>query len=168
MPLLDPAFDILPIVKKICCGLLALFSFAHLGQAEETSFQGIRVPDQNGRQTRAELTFSDDHKAVEVRPVKGSAVTIPYAQIDKCSYEYTRRHRITEGTVITAPMGVGAVMMLTKSRVHWLEIDYHEQNLSKVFLVRMDKREYLRILDAVRIHTGKDADILGNADKRKR
>jgi hypothetical protein len=30
----------------------------------------------------------------------------------------------------------------------------------------MDKHEYIHILDAVNAHTGKDAEVLGNADKR--
>jgi hypothetical protein len=36
----------------------------------------------------------------------------------------------------------------------------------RTFVLRMDKHDYLRILDAVKTHTGKDAEILGNADKR--
>ena len=56
--------------------------------------------------------------------------------------------------------------MLTKAKSHWLKIDYRESNLPKSFVLRMDKREYLRILDAVKAHTGKDAEVLGNADKR--
>jgi hypothetical protein len=31
----------------------------------------------------------------------------------------------------------------------------------------MDKHNYLRILDALKAHTGIDAEILGNADKRR-
>jgi hypothetical protein len=155
-------------VKTIAAVLLATFLLASLGLAEETSFQRVKVPDLKGKQTKAVLTFSDHNKAVEVHPVKGDAVSIPYAQIDKFAYEYTRKHRVTEGTVATAAIGVGAVMMLTKSRSHWLEIDYHDQELPKVFVVRMDKHEYLHILDAVKNHTGKDAEILGNADKRRK
>jgi hypothetical protein len=67
-----------------------------------------------------------------------------------------------------APVGAGAVLMLTKSVSHWLAIDYHDQDLPKVFVLRMDKHNYLRILDALKAHTGKDAEILGNADKRAR
>ena len=71
---------------------------------------------------------------MEVRPAKGDAVNIPYSAIDKCSYEYTKKHRINEGTVAMAPTGVGAVLMLTKSKSHWLEIDYHEQDMLKAFV----------------------------------
>jgi len=93
-------------------------------------------------------------------------VNIPYGKIDKCAYEYTKKHRINEGSIATAPVGVGAVVMLTKSMNHWLEIDYHEQDIPKVFVLRMDKHDYIRILDSLKAHAGIDAEILGNADKR--
>ena len=101
-----------------------------------------------------------------MHPAKGTAVSIPYGEIDKFSYEYTKKHRINEESVFAAAVGVGAIVMLTKSKSHWLEIDYHEGDIPKSFVLRMDKHEYIRILDAVKAHTGKDAEILGNADKR--
>ena len=126
------------------------------------------MPDAKGGQVKAVLTFSDNDKAVEVRPAKGAAVSIPYAEIDKFSYEFTRKHRINDASIVTAPIGVGAVMMLTRSKDHWLQIDYREQDVPKTYVVRMDKHEYLHILDAVKSHTGKDTEVLGNADKRRK
>jgi len=136
--------------------------------AADTSFSRIKVPDTKGKQVAAVLTFSDQNQTVEVRPVKGRGITIPYSAISKFSYEYTKRHRINEGTIITAPLGIGALAMLTKSRSHWLEIDYDDQNIRKAYVLRMDRRDYLHILEAVKTHTGKDAEILGNADKRRK
>jgi hypothetical protein len=145
--------------------LVALSSFTLAG---ESSFQRVKVPDAKGRPTKAVLTFRDDHQSVEIQPAKGPLVAIPYRQIDKFSYEYTRKHRVNESTIAAAPIGVGALAMLTRSRIHWLEIDYRERDVPKLYVLRMDKHEYLRILDAVKAHTGKDAEVLGNADKRKK
>ena len=147
--------------------LTSILFLTSLGFSEDDSFH-VKIPDLKGRQTKAQLTLSDHDKAVEVRPVKGEAVSIPYSEIDKFSYEYTKKHRITDGTIITAPIGVGAVLMLTKYKSHWLEIDYHDQDLPKAYVVRMEKHDYIHILDAVKSHTGKDTEIVGNADKRKR
>ena len=141
--------------------LVSICSFA-----EETSFRHVKVADAKGRQIQAVLTFSDQNKAVEVRPDKGSDVRIPYSSIEKFSYEFTKKHRVNEGTVLSTPIGIGAVAMLTKSRAHWLEIDYQDQDLPKAYVVRMDKKNYIRILDAIKAHTGKDSEILGNAKKR--
>ncbi len=138
------------------------------GMAEETSFHRIHVPDPDGKAVNAVLTFSDQNKAVEIQPSKGGSKTIPFSAIDKFVYEYTKKHHVSEATLATAPIGVGVVAMARKSRSHWLEIDYHDQDIPKTYVVRMDKRNYLRILEAVKKHTGKDAEILGNADKRKK
>jgi len=153
-------------VKRISAILLVILGLLTLDLAEETSFSRVAAPDSKGRLSKALLTFSDDHKAIEVHPVRGPAVSIPYDEIYKCSYQYTKKHRVNEESIFTAPVGVGAIVMLTKSKSHWLEIDYREGDVPKSFFLRMDKHEYLRILDAVKAHTGKDAEVLGNADKR--
>jgi hypothetical protein len=158
-------------MRKISSFLLVIFLTATFGAihslADDVSFHRIEVPDQNGKQSPAVLTFSDTDKAIEVTPVKrGDAVKIPYSVIDKCSYEFTKKHRINGGTIATSAVGVGAVMMFTKSKSHWLEIDYRDQAVAKVFVLRMDKHEYIAILDALKAHTGIDAEVLGNAQKR--
>jgi hypothetical protein len=145
--------------------ILVILLVATLGLAEETSFNRVTAPDSKGKLSKAVLTFSDEHKAVEVQPAKDIVVSIPYSEIDKFSYEYTKKHRINEESILTAPVG-GAIFMLTKSKSHWLQIHYHGGDVPKSYVVRMDKHEYIRILDAVKTHTGKDAEVLGNADKR--
>ena len=82
---------------------LLISLFATLALADETSFQRVKVPDPKGRAVKAVLTFSDNDKAIEIQPIKGSSVSIPYSEIDKFSYEFTKKHRVSEGTVATAP-----------------------------------------------------------------
>ncbi len=155
-------------MKTILSLLFITFLVPALGLADDASFNRVKIPDPKGKAVEAVLTFNDSKRAVEIQPAKGSAVRIPYDQIDKFAYEYTQKHRVTEGTIATAAIGIGAVAMLTKSKSHWLEIDYHEEDLPKTYVVRMDKHNYIRILEAVKAHTGKDAEVLGNADKRRR
>ena len=150
-------------MKRIFLFLLLALGFA---SGAETSFDRIRVPDAKGRLLNATLTFRDKNQAVVIRPLKGDVVTIPYAEIDRLAYEYTKHHRVSGGSIATAPIGVGAVVMLTKAKSHWLEIDYQEDNIRKSNVIHMDKHDYLRILEAFKTHTGKDAEILGNANKR--
>ncbi len=147
------------------CLVLGAISPAH---ADDESFQRVKIPDAKGKEIIGTLTFSDRHKAVEIRPVKGDPVSIPYGEIDRCAYEYTKQHRISEGSVAAVPIGLGVVLMLTHSKSHWLEIDYEEQNIRKAYVLRMDKHDYLRILQAFEDHTGKNPEVLGNADKRRR
>jgi len=152
-------------VKKILCVFFVLL-LSSLSFADAATWR-VKVPDAKGGQRKATLTFDDTKKIVEVRTVKGDAVDIPYEQIDKCSYEYTKKHRITQGVLLAAVSpAAGIIVFFTKSRSHWLEFDYRDQEIPKVFVVRMDKREYLNILDALKAHTGKEAEILGNAKKK--
>ena len=153
-------------VRRILSLSLAALFVIPFALAADTSFNRIHISDRKGNQVKAVLTFSDQHKAVEIHSDKGSGINIPYRQIDKFAYEYTKRHRVTEDTIAAAPAGIGAIVMLTKSRSHWLEIDYNDQDVRKTYVLRMDKHNYLRILEAVKTHTGKDAEVLGNADKR--
>jgi hypothetical protein len=155
-------------IRNIIPALLLTFIAAGLALADDATFHRIEVPDAKGHLIKATLTFNDGNKTVEIRPVKGAAVTIPYAQIDKCSYEFTKKNRVNEGTIATAPVGIGAVMMLTKSKNHWLQIDYHDQDMPHEYVLRMQKKEYIPILDAMKNHAGIDTEILGNADKRSR
>lgn len=154
------------VKRAIPVFFLLLSIIPHLMAADE-SFSRVKVPDPKGKPVNAVLTFSDQNQAVEIRPTKVAGLTIPYSRIYKFSYEYTRRHRVSESTLATAPLGIGALIMLTKGRSHWLQIDYDDpQNVRKFYVLRMNKHDYLRILEAVKAHTGKDADVLGNANKR--
>jgi hypothetical protein len=155
-------------VRKAPSLLLLLLVISLSAFAEETSFDRIRVPDSKGHSVKAVLTLSDQRQAVEIKPARGNTISIPYSAVDKFVYEYTRKHRVNEDTIATAAIGVGAVAMLTRSRNHWLEIDYHQDERPRIYVLRMDKRNYLQILDAVKKHTGKEPEILGNANKRKK
>ena len=156
-------------MKATFCAILIL-SIANLAFAEETSFSNVKVPHESGKQTKAVLTFSDTRKVILVRPVKGDPLTVPYSEIDRCSYQFSRKHRIKTGFIVMASgaIPIGLVIMLTRSKLHWLEVDYHEQDARKNLVLRMDKRNYPQILDAFKAQTGIEPEVLGNVDKRSR
>lgn len=154
---------------RVIAVLLSIFMAVNLGLAEETAFRGVKLADAKGKQSDASLIFSDEHKNVAVRVADRDFVTIPYDQIDKFSYEYTKKHRVTQGAIVMlASVGAGAIVMLTKSKSHWLYIDFREQNAPKTVVLRMDKNEYHKIFDAVKSHTGKEVEFLGDAGKNKK
>jgi len=108
------------------------------------------MPNPKGKLIKAVLTFKDSDKTVEIRPAKGNAVSIPYSAVDKWAYEFT-----TERT-----------MALTEGKTHWLEVDYQDQDARRVLVLQMQKHDYIRILDAIKKHTGMDVDLEG-ANKRR-
>lgn len=149
--------------------LLALLAFGNFTYAEETAFSGVKLADVKGKQADARLIFSDENKNVVVRVADRDFVTIPYDQIDKFSYEYTKKHRVTQGAIVmVASIGAGAIVMLTKSKSHWLYIDFREQNVPKSVVLRMDKHEYQKIFEAVKTHTGREVEFLGDAKEKSK
>lgn len=147
---------------------LTIFAAIHPSLADETSFRDVKLADAKGKQARATLIFSDINKDVVVRTADGEFVTIPDGQIDRFSYEYSRKHRIAQGAaVMVASVPAGAMIMFSKSKSHWLYIDYHEQNDPRTVVLRMDKKDYEDILDAITKYTGKEVEYLGERDKRK-
>jgi len=147
--------------------LAVFFLLTATSFSEDASFRTVKIPDVKGHQTKAVLTFRDGDKTMEIVPVKGNRVTIPYAEIDKCSYEFTKKHRLAPGIIVgSVSPAAGLIVFLTHSKSHWLEVDYREQDTPRVFVLRMDKRDYVHVLEALKAHTGVDAEVLGNADKR--
>jgi len=156
-------------VNKTLALVLIALNLTHAAVAEERMFNGVKLADGKGKQADAKLIFSDASRSVVVRVSDRDLVAIPYDQLDKFSYEYTKKHRITQGAIVmAASLGAGAIVMLTKSKSHWLYIDFHEQGLPKNIVLRMDKGEYKKILEAVKAHTGKDVEFLGDAKEKSR
>ena len=134
----------------------------------DAAFSGVKLADAKGKQTDARLIFSDTNRTLIVKVADHDIVSVPYDQLDKFSYEYTKKHRITQGAVVmVASLGAGAIVMMTKSKSHWLYVNFHEQNIPKSVVLRMDKKEYKNIFDAVKTHTGKEVEFLGDAKTKK-
>jgi hypothetical protein len=157
---------------QVKCAAIILLAFGLTNStfAEETAFTGVKLADGKGKQADARLILSDAKNDLVVRVADRDFVTVPYNHLDKFSYEYTKKHRITQGAIImVASLGAGAIVMLTKSKSHWLYIDFHEQNTAKSIVLRMDKNEYKKIFDAIKTHTGKDVEFVGDVkEKTKR
>ena len=156
-------------MKKMLSVLLTGLFLCGVTFGDDAVFSKVKVADPTGKQVDARLVFSDTNKNVVVRVAERDFVTVPYEQVDKFSYEYTKKHRITQGAIVmVASLGVGAIVMLTKSKSHWLYIDFHEQNAPKSVVLRMDKNEYKKILEAVKTHTGKDVEMLQDEKGKKK
>jgi hypothetical protein len=136
--------------------------------ASDVGFKDVKLADARGKQTEASLTFSDSTKAMVVRVADRDVATIPYDKIDKLSYEFSKKHRITQGAIVmVASLGAGAVVMLTKSKSHWLYVDYHQDSGASTLVLRMDKKNYKQIIETANELTGKQVEDLGNAKKNK-
>ena len=127
----------------------------------------MKLADAKGKQADASLIFSDTSKTIVVRVADRDFVTIPYDQLDKVSYEYTKKHRITQGAIVmVASLGAGAVVMMTTSKSHWLYIDYREQSAPRTLSSAWTNTN-TRTSSQRSPHTGKQVLFLGDAGKTK-
>ena len=141
--------------------MMALLTVATCA-ADETAFRDVKLASAKGSLTNATLTFSDDTKAVVVRVADGQMLTIPYNEIDKLSYEYTKKHRLSQAVALgMISPGTGIIVAFTKSKNHWLDIDFHDQNAASTVVLKLDKSDYQKVCDAAKMHTGKEVLALG-------
>src|SRR3569832_1568361 len=133
-------------MKNVISILMSAVLLMGTAFATDVTFQGVKVADAKGKQTDAQLVFSDIQKKVIINVAGREFLTVPYESIDKVSYEYTKKHRVTQGAIVmVASLGAGAIVMLTKSKSHWLYIDFDEQGSPISVVLRMDKNEYKQI-----------------------
>lgn len=145
-----------------------LLSVADVRAAERESFRKTKLADVKGKQADVNLTFDGSAKTVVVDVSSHVIATIPYADLDKISYEYSKHHRIKQGAVVmVASLGAGAIVMLTSSKSHWLTFEYREKEVPKTLVLRMDKSEYRAIIQAAEAQTGKSVEILSDTKRKK-
>jgi hypothetical protein len=132
----------------------------------DVTFGNVKLADPKGRLTGAALIFSDSTKSVLVRVSGRDVASIPYANVDKLSYEYTKKHRITSGAIVMVfSLGAGAVVMLTKSKSNWFYIDYHDKDSKELIVLKLEKKDLPTIFQAAKDHAGKEVVNLGDAGK---
>jgi hypothetical protein len=147
--------------------LILMILVAGLATAEEITFSDIQIPSVKGELTNASLTFSDNSQQVIVRISDGRLFTVPYVQIDNISYEYTKKHRFKQGAAIAMlSPGTGIILAFTKSKNHWLEIDFHDKSAPSALVLKLDKRDYRKVCDTAKVHTGKQVATLGKTDTK--
>jgi hypothetical protein len=155
-------------LMKMAVAVFLVLCRVNVALADDVAFRNVKVADAKGKQADASLIFDESNKAMVVRVADRDFVNIPYDKIDKLSYEYSKKHRITQGAIVmVASLGAGAVVMLTKSKSHWLNVDFHQESGPSSLVLRMDKKNYKTILNTATAQTGKQVEFLGDAKSKK-
>ncbi|HTP85549.1 MAG TPA: hypothetical protein VMJ34_01315 [Bryobacteraceae bacterium] len=148
-----------------------LFSMANTLVAGETSFPKTKLADVKGKQADANLTFNGTSKSIVVDVTGRNIATFPYDKIDKMSYEYAKHHRIKQGAIVmVASLGAGAIVMLTSSKSHWFTFEYHEGEIPKTLVLRLDKGDYKQVILTAEQEIGKKVELISKVkfDKEKK
>ena len=79
----------------------------------------------------------------------------------------TKKHRLKQGLALgMLSPGTGIIVAFTKSKNHWLEIDFYDQDKPRALVLKLDKRNYQKVCDAAKAHTGKDVAMIGKTDAK--
>ena len=149
-------------MKRMLSFVLSALFLSGVTLGEDAMFNKVKVADPTGKQVDAHLVFSDANKNLVVRLVDRDLVTVNYDQVDKFSYEYTKKHRLSQAVALgMISPGTGIIVAFTKSKNHWLDIDFHDQNAASTVVLKLDKSDYQKVCDAAKTHTGKEVLALG-------
>src|SRR5262249_48757579 len=148
-------------------GLICVVLTSLTAAGEDVVIRDVQVPSAKEELTNASLTFSDSENKVQVRITDGRFEALPYSQIDTISYEYTKKHRLKQGVGIgMLSPATGIIIAFTKSKNHWMEIDFHDKDATRAFVLKLDKHDYQKVCDAAKAHTGKEVAQLGKTDAK--
>lgn len=138
---------------------IAILLIAVTGISQAQTFSKTKMVDAKGKEVPVSLEFAS--AGLAVKTLKTPIAEVPYASIGKLSYELTSRRRVKEGAlVMIASLGVGGIVMLTKSKSHWLYVDYKDADgKPKDLTLKLDKGEYEQVLKTAKEMSGKDVEI---------
>ena len=106
--------------------------------------------------TTAKLTI--DETKIRLDHDKDQLVTIPAGAVTEISYGQDVHRRI--GTAIglaVISLGIGALMMFSKSKKHFIGLTWANGDIKGGFVMQCDKNEYRGVLTALEGITGKKA-----------
>jgi hypothetical protein len=149
-------------LKQTMLSLTLTLALVPAGFSQDVTFSKTRYTSlKQPKESAVDLSITDSKILIKGRRVSGITTEIPYSSIDSMSYELAVRHRVSEGAmVMLVSLGTGAVVMATKTKSHWLAIEYHEGDAKQSTVLRLDKSEYRNVIAALEARTGKHIAIL--------
>ena len=141
---------------------LSLILSCLIAAASGETFKKTKMVDAKGKEVPVELDFDSAQKRLTVRARKIVLAEAPYANIDTLQYELSARRRVKEGAIVMiASLGVGAVVMLTKSKNHWLYINQKPTgDKATTLTLKLDKSEFEKVMKVAAAETGKTVEKL--------
>lgn len=134
-----------PLVGVLLLAFVALSAFPLAAQAAFKKSKLYVTEEHKMKLRKVELTFTDT--ALVIQGVDGKyrgKTTVPYAEIKKAEYEFSKHHRAAAAIIISP------LFLLSKAKKHWLALvckpvgEDEEERL----LFRLNKSNYTKILDA--------------------
>jgi hypothetical protein len=164
------------VITRTLVVLVAVISSA-TGFGQTQTFHKTQMFDSKGLES-IDLSFDQQTQrmTVQLRKVIFTEV-VPYAAIDKLSYQVAAHRRVSQGTQVIQRGGVlyfapplfllpgasliaASVVMLTSEKNHWFYVDYKQDGIARHLALKLDKSEYKQVLKTSKEQTGKNVEIL--------
>jgi hypothetical protein len=150
--------------KPMLCLVLILTAVA-AGLAQDVTFgktrySSVKLPNE----VDVNLTLTNSKILIKSKKVSkkvnGLDLEIPYSAVDSMSYESASRHRTGGVGLMAISPAAGAIVLATKTKSYWLDIEYHEVGAKQSTVLRLDKSEYRDVIAALESRTGKHVAML--------
>ena len=141
--------------------LLAFVALSAFSLAAQTAFKKSKMyvtQEHKMKLRKVELTFTDT--ALVIQGVDGKyreKRTVPYAEIKKAEYEYSKHHRWKTAVIITP------LFLLSRARKHWFTVIRKvpgEEESEEELVFRLDKKNYSQIMAAFEDSTGVTVEMV--------
>ncbi len=127
-------------------------------QAQDATFRKTRYSSlKQPKEADVILTVADSKILIKGKKENGINMEIPFSSIDSMSYEVAARHRVAEGAMLGS-----LLLMTTKTKSHWLDIESREGNAKQLTTLRLDKSEYQQVIATLEAKTGKSIATLNS------
>jgi hypothetical protein len=137
------------ILVTLIAAVLLANAVAVFAQSKFDDVKLIKSKDgKKGEEFDSELEISKESGEVLIKEKKGGTLKITKTQITKITYERASKPRYAAGLLLAWPL------LFTKSKKHFLTIQYKEGEKGEFALLRLDKNNYQAILAAVEAATG--------------
>lgn len=108
----------------------------------------------NGKGVRenGDLVIDSSSKQILFNERGSAALTVPFASVTHLVYERASKPRYAAGLLLAWPL------LFTKSKQHFLTVQYNENGTGKYAVFRLSKGNYREVLAAVEAATGQKVE----------
>jgi hypothetical protein len=143
------------LIAVLLCLLFPVVAFASDGNSYKINYDGGSL---QGIKAGTDAKLFIDPTQIRIVHDKDTLVTIPAASITEISYGQDVHRRVGAAIGLAVfSLGIGALMLLSKSKKHYVGLTWANGDQKGGFAMQCDKSDYRGVLAALEGITGKKA-----------
>jgi hypothetical protein len=143
------------VIAVLLCLLFPVVAFASDGNSYKINYDGGSL---QGIKAGTDAKLFIDPTQIRIVHDKDTLVTIPAASITEISYGQDVHRRVGAAIGLAVfSLGIGALMLLSKSKKHYVGLTWANGDQKGGFAMQCDKSDYRGVLAALEGITGKKA-----------